>query len=198
MNAIEAAVGVGELERARVLVDRLERYSRRGGSSAGLIAGARGRGLLAAAEGVYEDAFAAFERSLAAEADAPAPFERARTLLWLGSAERRAKRWADARQSLEAATELFTRLGTPLWRERAREELARVPGRRPRGAVLTPTERRVAELVAEGRANKEVAAALFVTVKAVEANLSRVYAKLGVRSRTELAQRFASETGPKL
>jgi DNA-binding CsgD family transcriptional regulator len=61
-----------------------------------------------------------------------------------------------------------------------------VPGRRSRGSRLTPTERRIAELVAEGRANKEVAAALFVTVKAVVANLSRVYAKLGVRSRTEL------------
>jgi DNA-binding CsgD family transcriptional regulator len=73
-----------------------------------------------------------------------------------------------------------------------------VPGRRPRGSRLTPTERRVAELVAEGRANKEVAAALFVTVKAVEANLSRVYAKLGVRSRTELAHRFARQTEPKL
>jgi DNA-binding CsgD family transcriptional regulator len=73
-----------------------------------------------------------------------------------------------------------------------------VPGRRSRGSRLTPTERRIAELVAEGRANKEVAAALFVTVKAVVANLSRVYAKLGVRSRTELAQRFARETEPRV
>lgn len=73
---------------------------------------------------------------------------------------------------------------------RARAELGRVPGRRPRGDSLTPTERRVAQLVADGKANKEVAAALFVTVKAVEANLSRVYAKLGIRSRAQLARRI--------
>ena len=67
----------------------------------------------------------------------------------------------------------------------------------PAGGALTPTEQRVAELVAEGRRNKEVAATLFVTVKAVEANLSRVYAKLGIRSRAELVRRLAGEPEPK-
>jgi DNA-binding CsgD family transcriptional regulator len=119
-------------------------------------------------------------------------------LLALGAVERRAKRWADARRSLGEAHLTFDGLGARLWAVRAREELSRVPGRAPRGSRLTPTERRVAELVAEGRTNKEVAGALFVTVKAVEANLSRVYAKLGVRSRTELANRFAADIRPKL
>ena len=64
------------------------------------------------------------------------------------------------------------------------------PNRRPRASDgLTPTEERVADLVAEGRSNKEVAGALFVSVRTVEANLTRVYAKLGIRSRTELASR---------
>jgi DNA-binding NarL/FixJ family response regulator len=57
--------------------------------------------------------------------------------------------------------------------------------------LLTPTEQRIAELVAEGRSNKEVAAAMFVTAKTVETNLSRIYAKLGIHSRTELARRIA-------
>ena len=79
-------------------------------------------------------------------------------------------------------------MGAPLWEERARDELARIGGR-ARSGGLTPTEERVAELVAEGRSNKEVADALFVTVRTVEANLTRIYAKLGIRSRTELASR---------
>ena len=198
IDAVEAAVAAGELERAHEFLGRLERRARRTGSEAGLIAAARGAGLVAAAAGAHEEASAAFERALAAEARAPDPFERARVLLALGSTRRRGKRWAQARERLAAAVSLFEQLGTQLWVERAREELARVPGRAPRGLQLTPTERRIAELVAEGRANKEVAAALFVSVKAVEANLSRVYAKLGLRSRTELARRFAREGEPKL
>jgi DNA-binding CsgD family transcriptional regulator len=111
--------------------------------------------------------------------------------------QRRAKRWADARRSLEEARRTFDRIEARLWLKRAEEELGRVPGRRSGGETLTPTERRVVELVVEGRPNKEVAAALFVTVKSVEANLSRIYTKLGVRSRSELARRMA-EGHPKL
>lgn len=77
-------------------------------------------------------------------------------------------------------------MGARLWVERAREELARIGGRAPSGG-LTPTEERVADLVAAGRSNKEVADALFVSVRTVEANLTRIYAKLAIRSRTELA-----------
>jgi DNA-binding CsgD family transcriptional regulator len=77
-------------------------------------------------------------------------------------------------------------MGARLWAGRARAELGRIGGR-ARSDGLTPTEQRVADLVAEGRSNKEVADALFVSVRTVEANLTRVYAKLGIRSRTELA-----------
>lgn len=77
--------------------------------------------------------------------------------------------------------------GAPLWAARARAELDRISGRSPGPAALTATERRVAELVASGRSNKEAAAELFVTVRAIESTLTKVYAKLGVGSRTELA-----------
>jgi DNA-binding NarL/FixJ family response regulator len=113
-------------------------------------------------------------------------------LLAQGTVERRAKRRAAAREALTAALELFDGLGAPLWAERAAAELARVPGRGRAPSELTETERRVAELVAEGLANKEVAARLFVSVRTVEANLSKVYAKLGVRSRNQLAGRLRS------
>jgi DNA-binding NarL/FixJ family response regulator len=84
------------------------------------------------------------------------------------------------------------RLGATIWAERAREELSRISGRAPASGELTPSEHRVAELVAQGRTNREVAAALFLAERTVETHLSHVYRKLGIRSRTELARRFES------
>ena len=117
------------------------------------------------------------------------PFERARSLLVLGEVQRRAKQRKAARATLTEAIEGFDRLGAHLWSKKAEAERARIGGR---SAIegLTETEARVAELVAAGRSNKEVAAELFVTVRAVESNLSKIYAKLGIESRTELARRF--------
>jgi DNA-binding NarL/FixJ family response regulator len=150
--------------------------------------------LLAAAEGRVDDAVPAFERALSEHEGVPIPFDRARTLMAYGAALRRAKRKADARRTLEHAVAEFERLEAATFAERARSELERIGGRRPSaGDGLTPTEQQIAELVAEGRSNKEVAAALFVTVKTVEANLSKVYAKLGIRSRAALARRLAGE-----
>jgi DNA-binding NarL/FixJ family response regulator len=125
------------------------------------------------------------------------PFDQARTLLALGRALRRAKRWGAARTALEEGEAVFHRVGSPGWAAEARSELARVGARRPSPAgELTPTEQHVAELAAEGRSNKELARALHVTVSTVEAHLSRVYAKLGVRSRSQLASRLASASRP--
>ena len=92
--------------------------------------------------------------------------------------------------SLEAALAGFERLGASAWAERARTELGRVGGRERTRGLLTPTESRVAELVAEGLQTKQVAAALFVSAKTVEGHLTNIYAKLGVHSRTELARRM--------
>ncbi|MDX6585277.1 MAG: hypothetical protein QOI10_4461, partial [Solirubrobacterales bacterium] len=114
------------------------------------------------------------------------PFEHARTLLVLGARERRNRQWRAAREALNAALASFEALGAPLWAEKARAELARVGGRAPTEGALTPTERRVAELIAAGRTYQETADALFISPKTVQWNLSKVYRKLGIRSRAEL------------
>jgi DNA-binding CsgD family transcriptional regulator len=113
-------------------------------------------------------------------------------LLALGRTQRRAKRRAAARATLTDALARFERLGAPLWADQTRGELARIGGRTPTGDELTETEKRIATLVAEGKTNREVAAALFVTEHAVENALTRVYRKLDVRSRTELAARLTA------
>jgi len=118
--------------------------------------------------------------------------ERGRTLLLLGVVQRRARQRRSARETLERAVSIFEDVGTPLWASKARAELSRIGGRGPAGEGLTPSERRIAELVAQGMTNKEVAAALVVTARTVESALTQIYRKLDVRSRTELARKLAS------
>jgi DNA-binding NarL/FixJ family response regulator len=125
----------------------------------------------------------------------PQPFELARTLLVKGEVERRAKQKRAARSTLERALALFLALGAPLWAQRARDDLACGGGAVLPSSELTPTEQRIAQLVGEGKKNREVADALFISVKTVEANLSRIFHKLGVRSRTELTRRIAATYG---
>jgi DNA-binding CsgD family transcriptional regulator len=173
-----------------VLNARLESVARHMGNPWALAWSARVRGLVDAGRGDFAAARAAFDDAAVVHAGISAHFDEARTILTRGMVERRAKRWAEARASLELAQKRFEQFGAQLWTERAREELSRVSGRKRSGTRLTATERRVAERVAEGASNKQVAAALFVSVRAVEATLTRVYSKLGVRSRTELARRF--------
>ena len=135
-------------------------------------------------------AHAAFERALTEHARITNPFERARTLLAFGAAQRRAKKKSAARETLGDALATFETLGAALWANKARAELRSIGGRAPSTGELTPAEERVAALVAEGHTNREVAALLFVTDHTVEFHLSRIYRKLGVRSRAELARRF--------
>jgi DNA-binding NarL/FixJ family response regulator len=78
-----------------------------------------------------------------------------------------------------------------LWVVKARAQLARIGGRAPAGDEPTPSERRISELVAEGKTNREVAAVLVVTERTVESALTQIYRKLAVRSRTELARKLA-------
>ena len=119
-------------------------------------------------------------------------FDHGRTLLALGRGQRRLRKWGDARRTLEQAIAVLEEIGSPGWVESARSELSRVGARRPTPAgELTPTEQRIAELAAEGLANKEIARTLVVTVHTVEVHLSHAYAKLGIRSRSQLAARLA-------
>jgi DNA-binding CsgD family transcriptional regulator len=83
---------------------------------------------------------------------------------------------------------VFRRLGTPIQERQASTELGSIGGRR-RENGLTPVEQRIAGLVAAGQTNREVAAAMFMSVRTVESHLGRIYRKLGIRSRTELAAR---------
>jgi DNA-binding NarL/FixJ family response regulator len=93
---------------------------------------------------------------------------------------------------LGEALSAFEQLGARVWADRTQAELRRIGGRTPAGKELTPAEERIATLVAEGKTNREVAAELVVTVHTVESALTRIYSKLGVRSRTELAHRLGT------
>jgi DNA-binding CsgD family transcriptional regulator len=194
-DAVEAMIESGAADEARLHVEQLEIRARDRPSSWARGAAYRSRGLWLAAEGQLSEAEDAFRTALREHETSGEPFEQARTLLAFGTTLRRAKQKRAAREAIEASLEVFERLGAEPWAGTARGELARIPGRRPSANRLTPTEQRVAELVADGRSNKEVAAALHVTVKTVEGTLSRVYAKHGVRSRTELARHIAAEKG---
>jgi DNA-binding CsgD family transcriptional regulator len=141
-------------------------------------------------------ALSALEEALQHHAKLAEPFELARTLLVLGAVRRRAGMRRAARQALENALAICDELAAVLWSQRVRDELGRISGRAPGRLALTPTERRVAELVAEGRTNREVAATLYLSPRTVESNLTRIYRKLDVRSRTELAHRMLAGPSP--
>jgi DNA-binding CsgD family transcriptional regulator len=143
--------------------------------------------MLLAARGDVPSALMHAARAVDAHRSAGQPFELGRTLLSLGTIERRARRWGDARRSLEEARDVFSGLQARLWEQSSRTELDRVGGRRALPGKLTATERQVAELVASGRTNREVAGLMFMSINTVESNLSRIYTKFGIRSRTALA-----------
>jgi len=194
-DEVEALVALGELDRAEAYLEPFERSASELHRLWAVAAAARCRGALEAARGARPEAFAAFERAFAAHDLAGMPFERARTQLLAGEAHRRFKRRGRARELLDEAVSAFEAMGAPLWAARGRAARARV-GRPGAGAhALTETERRLAELAASGLSNREVAARAFVSVKTVESNLTRVYRKLGVRSRVGLADALRVAAG---
>ena len=194
-DLVEALVACERLDEAEDHLAWFEANAERLERSSGQGAAARCRGFLAGVGGDLPGAIAAFERALAHHDLVPLPFDRARTLLALGAARRRANDRRQARSTLEDSHALFGSLGAAIWEQRAVDELARIGGRAPASGELTPVERRVVELVAAGHTNREVAAALFLSARTVEGHLSRVYGKLGVRSRVELARTLADEAG---
>ena len=189
-NYPEALLAVGDLETAKEVVDVFERRARKAGKAITLAPALRSRALVLAADQKLDEARSALEEALVQHERVKMPFSHARTRLVHGQVLRRLGERRAARDALERARSTFEELGAPLWAERAREELARVPIKRASGSALTAAESRVADLVVEGKTNQEVAQALFVSEKTVEANLTRIYRKLGVRSRSELAARM--------
>jgi DNA-binding CsgD family transcriptional regulator len=192
-DLLEALIAVGELEQADEVLATWEERAAVLDRAWALAILARCRGLLLGARGDLEGAFASFELALAQHARSIDPFHHARTLLALGRTQRRAKSRGAARATLEDALARLERLDAPLWAEQTRAELRRIGGRAPSRGELTEGELRVAALVAEGRTNREVAAALFLAERTVASHLTRVYAKLGVRSRSELTLRLGRE-----
>jgi DNA-binding CsgD family transcriptional regulator len=149
----------------------------------------RCRGLVAAANGNVADAISVLRQAVVQHEEVRDRFGRARALLALGVVYRRARQKRAAREAIEAALAGFEQLGAATWVEKARAELGSISGR-SREDGLTAAERRVATLVAEGRTNREVAAALFLAERTVAGHLTHIYAKLGVRSRSELARQL--------
>jgi DNA-binding CsgD family transcriptional regulator len=178
-DAVQAAVESADVDGARALVTHLER--------AGGPAAMHARALLDAADGDLDAARDGARAAAAAERSSD-PFEAGRSLLLLGRIERRAKRWQPSRDALERAADAFA--SAPAWQAKAHAELRRL-GLRVADGQLTETQSRIAHLAAEGLSNREIAASVFVSHKTVEANLSHVYRKLGLRSRTQLARRLA-------
>jgi DNA-binding CsgD family transcriptional regulator len=189
-NAIESLVELTELgEARRLLADLQERAGRIESPWADASAG-RCEGLILAADGDLAASLAALERAVTVHERLPQPFDLARTLLVLGVTQRRARQRRAARETLQRALAVLEDLGSVLWAEKARSELSRIGGRAATRDDLTPSERRIAELVAEGKTNKEVAAILVLADRTVESALTRIYRKLEVRSRTELARKL--------
>src|SRR5713101_950462 len=191
-DLIEAYVHTGRRAEAESWLLTLQKQAEAGPGTWAVAAASRCRGL------IEEDFQSAFEEALRLHARTDMPFERARTELCYGERLRRARRRAEARDQLHAALATFEHLGAEAWADRARNEL-RATGetvRRDRSASdeLTLQELHVALKVAEGATNREAAAAMFLSPKTIEAHLSRIYSKLGIRSRTELAHRLAHES----
>src|SRR6266540_415418 len=157
--------------------------------SLGNAAAARSAALVAATEGDFVTAAQAIARALEAHRTFPDPFEAGRTQFVQGIIERRRRQKASAREALTGALERFEAVGANTWADRTLAELRRTSVRQSSSSELTPTERQVADLAAGGATNREIAKRMFISVKTVEANLSRIYGKVGVRSRTELASR---------
>ena len=184
---VEALLEVGRAADALALLELWEADARKLGHRRAPAEIARCRGLVAAADGEIDRAIELLEEAVTLHEEAGDPFGRARALLLLGITRRRARQKRSARDAIEAALAGFEAIGAAGWAEKARAELGSIGGR-TREDGLTPAEQRVAALVAEGRTNREVAASLFLAERTVETHLSHVYAKLGIRSRTELAR----------
>ena len=186
-DAVAALVTLGRLDEAEALIDQLTESRTANALPWASVMVPRCAALVHAARGEQASSLELLEEALREHVRLTMPFEEGRTRLQYGVALRRAGRRKDARHELERSLAVFHALGTPVQERMATTELTSLGGRRRQEHELTPVEERIAALVAAGQTNREVAATLFMSVRTVESHLSRIYRKLGVRSRTELA-----------
>jgi DNA-binding CsgD family transcriptional regulator len=192
---VEAAVRSGQPALCEPVLEGFAAWAARSPAPWPAAATARMRGLLA--EGAAADEH--FEEGLRRHADAALPMEHARTRLLYGEHLRRTRRRGDARPHLRAALSTFEHLGAKPWAERARGEL-RATGETARKRdpstidQLTPQELQIARFVSEGATNREVANKLFLSPRTVEYHLHKVFTKLGIASRGELARLLPEES----
>jgi DNA-binding CsgD family transcriptional regulator len=189
---VEALLQLGRVADAAELVDKWRRQIARGDRAWARAEVVRSEGLVATARSDLEAAAELLEEAVRQHEVAGDPFGRGRALLALGVVRRRERQRRAARSSLQDALETFESLGAATWTAKTREELARIGGRQ-RIEGLSESERRVAELAAEGRTNREIASVLYLGERTVASHLTHAYAKLGIRSRTELAGQFRRE-----
>jgi DNA-binding NarL/FixJ family response regulator len=193
-DVVEALVAVGRIEDAETILAKLEARACRLDHTWARPAALRCRALLLLARGDAEPARVAAEAAVTGFEAAGFLLDLGRARLVAGQALRRLGERRRAAEQLEAAKEVFAELGAALWLARTESELRRASPRPRHDRELTSAERRVAALVAAGRTNREVSAQLFTTVGTVEVHLTRIYRKLGLRSRTELARGVADGT----
>ncbi|MFE9256624.1 AAA family ATPase [Streptomyces sp. NPDC006879] len=187
----EALVAADQTDQAARLIDEVREVAQDLGRDTVVAALNRAHGMCLAVRGETDTAVGLLQDTAERFAVLELPVERGRTLLTLARVERRRRRKAPARRALQAAAEVFTQCGAKPWAELAVDAPARAEttGRanHPATAALTEAEARLALLVSEGASNQEAAAMLFLSVKTVEARLTRIYQKLDVRSRAQLA-----------
>lgn len=195
-DLVEALVELDEFDEAHAVTERLAKLAGEQKHPWGLLGVDRCRAHIHLTTGADPDeAVAELTRAAAGYSRIGLRFDAARTQLVLGRAQRRRKKWAAARAALDDAATAFSALGASGWAHEVEGELSRVAGRRgPRQGALTPAETRVAGLAAAGLSNKEIAARLVVSVYTVERHLKHVYAKLGIRSRSQLAPRLGPDS----
>lgn len=183
---IEAQISLGKLDEASGWIAWLHDAAVRFDRPLELLRVERCRALLAAQETRFDEAMQHAERAAQDPVLRDLPWERARTLMVLGQIRRRAKQRTAAGDALRAAREIFAEIGMSGWVTRVGVELERLGLFHGTETDLTPTELQVAELAAAGKSNPDIAAVLFMSRKTVEANLSRIYAKLGIAARAQL------------
>ncbi|MEV4357416.1 AAA family ATPase [Nonomuraea sp. NPDC049625] len=201
-DRIEAAVGAGDLEAARAALEAFERWSAQAATAESRALLTRCRALVGAGPEKEPPEKELPEKELEEALRLHAnPYEAARTALLLGERLRRAHRPGEARPHLRAALETFRRAGAEPWARRAHGELRAAgesaePARGPALDVLTPQELRIAGLVADGLSSKEIAAQLFLSPRTVEYHLYKIYPKLGIGTRTDLARLVVLQKAP--